>query len=281
MIRTVIERAHAAGAKVGFCGPGAEQRSGLRAASRRGRDRFRSRSRRTASSRSSATSRRRRRDQERRCEGCDGVCRMREDVVWETIRKPPGTAARAEPFTWDACSGDARRAAGRRAQHRARGGRPACGRRSRRAGRDPLARTRGRAAGAELWRACGDAARFANVLAGHGLGRGDRVYVAARAGARALCRGARDAEGGDGVPPALRRLRARADPRTHGDRRGDRARDNPLGLPAQDRRLASQDPVAEAGARVRRGGAEGCWCRWADDGGKDSRPRRPVRRIQR
>ena len=64
--------------------------------------------------------------------------------------------------------------------------------------------------------------RFANVLHGLGLGKGDLVCVPRRAHPRALHRRARDAEEPQRLLPALLRVRPRADP--HAARRSGRRR---------------------------------------------------------
>jgi acetyl-CoA synthetase len=102
---------------------------------------------------------------------------MREGVVWETIRRPPGSAARAEPFTWEAARAalDGLPGGGLNIAHEAVDRHVAAGHGGQVAirwlGRDGARRELSYAALAA------DAGRFANVLAGHGLARGDRVYA--------------------------------------------------------------------------------------------------------
>jgi acetyl-CoA synthetase len=102
---------------------------------------------------------------------------MREGVVWETIRRPPGSAARAEPFTWEAARAalDGLPGGGLNIAHEAVDRHVAAGHGGQVAirwlGRDGARRELSYAALAA------DAGRFANVLAGHGLLRGDRVYA--------------------------------------------------------------------------------------------------------
>jgi len=102
---------------------------------------------------------------------------MSEGVVWETIRKPPGTATRAEPFIWEAARAmlDGLPGGGLNIAHEAVDRHVAAGH-----GRQVAIRWLGRD-GARRELSYGglaaDAARFANVLVGHGLGQGDRVYA--------------------------------------------------------------------------------------------------------
>jgi acetyl-CoA synthetase len=102
---------------------------------------------------------------------------MRERVAWETIRKPPGTTAPVEPFTWEAARAtlDGLPGGGLNIAHEAVDRHVAAGQGAQVAirwlGRDGARRelTYGALAA--------DAARFANVLTGHGLGRGDRIFA--------------------------------------------------------------------------------------------------------
>jgi acetyl-CoA synthetase len=97
-------------------------------------------------------------------------------VAWETIRKPLGTAAKAEFFSWEAARAtlDGLPGGGLNIAHEAVDRHVAAGH----SGQVAI-RWLGREASRELsyGALAADAARFANVLAGHGLGRGDRVYV--------------------------------------------------------------------------------------------------------
>ena len=97
-------------------------------------------------------------------------------MAWEMIRKPPGTAAKVEPFTWEAARAtlDGLPGGGLNIAHEAVDRHVAAGH-----GGQVAIRWLGRDASRELSydALAADAARFANVLVGHGLGRGARVYA--------------------------------------------------------------------------------------------------------
>jgi acetyl-CoA synthetase len=102
---------------------------------------------------------------------------VREGVAWDTIRKPPRTAAEAEPFTWEAARAtlDGLPGGGLNIAHEAVDRHVGAGH-----GRQVAVRWLGRE-GARRELSYGAlaayAARFANVLTAHGLTRGDRVYA--------------------------------------------------------------------------------------------------------
>ena len=98
-------------------------------------------------------------------------------MTWETIRKPPRQAAlAAEAFTWEGARAmlDGLPGGGLNIAHEAVDRHVAAGH-----GGQVAIRWLGRDARRELSYAtlAADAARFANVLAGHGLRRGDRVFA--------------------------------------------------------------------------------------------------------
>jgi acetyl-CoA synthetase len=98
-------------------------------------------------------------------------------VAGETISKPPGIAARSEPFTWEAARAvlDGLPGGGLNIAHEAIDQHVAAGQ-----GAQVAIRSLGRdGARRELTYGAlaADAARFANVLTGHGLARGDRIFA--------------------------------------------------------------------------------------------------------
>ena len=102
---------------------------------------------------------------------------MREGVSWKMIRKPPGTAAKAEPFSWETAQAtlDGLPGGGLNIAHEAVDRHVAAGH-----GEEVAIRWLGRdGARRELsyGALAADAARFANVLTAHGLTRGARVYA--------------------------------------------------------------------------------------------------------
>ena len=80
----------------------------------------------------------------------------------------------------------------------------------------------------------GASTRFANVLDGLGVARGERVFALAR-GASSSTSPPRHAQAPQRVLAAVLGVRARADPRAAGARRRARARHHPDALPAQGR----------------------------------------------
>ncbi len=81
--------------------------------------------------------------------------------------------------------------------------------------------------------------RFANVLQGLGVSRGDRVFVLDRPHTGALRRRARHAEESQCLLPALLGVRSRADPSAARDRRRQGAGDDRCALRAAEDRRAS------------------------------------------
>ena len=150
--------------------------------------------------------------------------------------------------------GGAQRAGGparRRPQHRARGGRPARRRRARTASRAALAGTRGEVHDFTYANCARLTNRFANVLAGLGVGAGERVFVLAGRIPELYIAVLGSLKHGGVVLPAVLRVRPGADRHPH-DHRRRRACWSPRELCTAEGRADPRPPAVAASTC--------CWC---------------------